>query len=124
MKSRLFAEVRAELPDDSKWNEEGDLLRPRGENVANILGSALEKAGVTSSDVCQHKFYGWSFTATSRNASYVIVVQFPDNDGLIEMQTSVPVYRWIQGVRVADAEAALRDSIDAVAKEDGRFYIS
>lgn len=124
MTSRIFAEFKTDLPDDSTWSEQGDLIKPRGENVAAALQSALEQSGVKSSIVRQHKFYGWRFTAVIGSASYVVLVQFPDNNGIIEVQTRVSTYRWIQGTRIRVSEVAFTGVMDAIIRHDGRFQSS
>ena len=61
---RGFVTFDADFPDDSEWNEKGDLLVPRGRAIAEELRAELRLRGCSCTEVNQHSFYGWSFDAT------------------------------------------------------------
>lgn len=49
----------ASLPDDSEWNQEGDLLVPGGRAIAAVLIELFREVGVNVEPVEQQEYYAW-----------------------------------------------------------------
>lgn len=49
----------ASLPDDSEWNQEGDLLVPGGRAIAAVLIELFREVGVKVEPVEQQEYYAW-----------------------------------------------------------------
>lgn len=67
MERRNFVTFDADFPDDTQWNEYGDLLIPGGRIIAKAICEKLQERGVICSEVYQHSYYGWAFDANIDN---------------------------------------------------------
>jgi len=73
---RSYASFEAEFPDDAAWSESGDLVRPGGRDIATtIAGKLTKEEEVHCTQPEQHKFYGWSFSASRPGFEVFCVLQ-------------------------------------------------
>ena len=68
-KTPHFATFLSALPDDS-LEENGETVRPSGQNVAEIIAAELREREMSVSIVQRHGLYGWTFEGSSRSVPF------------------------------------------------------
>ncbi|MEO7319468.1 MAG: hypothetical protein ABIZ56_10805, partial [Chthoniobacteraceae bacterium] len=78
--ARTFATFICDSPDEPEFSHggTGDLIRPGGRELADYIRLTLAHCGVTVSDLDQHEYYGWAFTATPSNVPVFCLLQGSD----------------------------------------------
>lgn len=70
-----FVTFDANFPDDAVWDGQGNLLIPGGRQITETIKGKLQEFGIQCSDVYQHSFYGWGFTAIYNKAKFRCLLQ-------------------------------------------------
>lgn len=73
-------EFKSTFPSESEFDDNGDQVVPDGRALAESIAERLRPVVTTVSEITQHEYYGWSFLATSKNASYHHVVNAAGED--------------------------------------------
>lgn len=74
---RGYATFLADVPDD-QVEEEGEIVKPGGAAIAELMRASVANRGLTTSAVYQHSFYGWAFDVSVGGKTVWCMVQFPD----------------------------------------------
>lgn len=72
---RTLATFEVECADDSLWDDNDNLVMPRGRILAEGLSDKLRERGFISSPVVQHSFYGWHFDLNRNHESVQLILQ-------------------------------------------------
>ena len=83
---RGFVTFDADFPDDSEWNDNGDLLVPGGQAITKELRKGLEHRGCSCTEIDQHSFYGWSFDATHDCVTVFFVLATVEEKWLLQVE--------------------------------------
>lgn len=115
MKVRPCAEFETTLPDDTV-EDEYDIVRYGGENIAVAIGEMLRNAGYAVDPPAYADEHGWDFEVRARRERFWCQVTQTDENMLILDRTS-----WLQKVLRIYPEAylrALRQLAQAMAADD------
>jgi hypothetical protein len=69
METAHFVTFLSALPDDS-FEENGETVRPRGHNVAEIITAELREKEMSVSIVQRYGFNGWTFEGSARSVPF------------------------------------------------------
>lgn len=72
---RTFVTFDADLPDDSVFNDGGDIEVPGGRNVSERLAEQLRLQGWSVSCPEQRDYYGWEFTGELNGIESWMLIQ-------------------------------------------------
>src|SRR5262245_11200321 len=72
-----YATFHADLPDD-QVEIAGDIVKPGGAAITELLRAAIEKRGLLPSAVSPRSFYGWTFDVSIDGVVIGCMIQFPD----------------------------------------------
>jgi len=117
---RNFVTFDAEFPDDSQWDEQGNLLIPGGKNIAEFFRRQLQEKGFSCSDTSQHSHYGWAFDAVSEKIQVWCLLQTYDTWLLILEQKKSIVHR-LFGSHNNSSFDVFQDKIQEILTMDRRF---
>ncbi|MGD9647233.1 MAG: hypothetical protein AB7U73_16090 [Pirellulales bacterium] len=89
-----FITFSATLPDDTEYDENEEIVRPGGRNVAELLREELHSRGVECGSVYEHSFYGWAFDAEYSGLPFWLMLQWPGEWLLIVKACPGLLRRW------------------------------
>ena len=112
------AEFRADFPDD-RIEENGEIVRTPGLNVATELSEMLRKAGYAVEPPEPHSYYGWSFIVRADDRRIWIMIQ-GGNDWILLSEDESTLMSWIWPSRGKTHENVM-NSLEAGLARDPRF---
>jgi hypothetical protein len=109
----------ADFPDDIQWTEAGDILVPAGQEVAEVISSALSQYGFACSSPEQHSYYGWAFEVNAGPQFLCIVQSFKTWLLICDLQFSLKDR--LLGRKYSQEYQAVLDALNSVLQQDTRF---
>lgn len=120
MDSRDLVTFDADFPDDAQWDEQGNLVVPGGQAIAEAIKSQLQEEGIFCSDVYQHSWYGWAFDVTFENTKAWCLLQVVDKC-ILQLEQQKSLISRLFGPSNTAGFDALKAKVHNILTGDKRF---
>ena len=118
---RVFVTFNADFPDDTKWNDSGDMVIPGGQTIAEVLKQALESHGCTCSCVYQHSHYGWTFDTTCDSFTSQCVLAAAEGAWLLQLVPKRSLVSLLTGKSHVAKIRLAQTCVHTILKSEDRF---
>jgi hypothetical protein len=123
MNPRIYVTFDSDFPDDSEESPTGDVIKPRGHNVAVLLREILGMQGIKVSDVEQLEDYGWEFTVEHKSAKILLIIAEYQGPPSLELGIwdITPLFRRFFGAKSAPKHRFIMECLNESLRQDKRF---
>jgi hypothetical protein len=120
MNVREFLEFKADFPDDTNWDQDGNCLVPGGVAIAKLIAQELAAHGYRVSEVVQHSYYGWTFDTCLKKREVWCLLSSSAGGWLLNLQQRSSLICSIFRTRNLALEE-IQDCIQFILSKDNRF---
>lgn len=118
-----YVTFNSDLPDDSEESPTGDIVKPRGYNVAVVLREILDDQGLIASNVEQLEDYGWEFILEDKGTKVLFILQEYLGPPSLQLgcRDITSLSRRLLGVQSATKYHLIVESLSKSLRQDNRF---
>jgi hypothetical protein len=120
VKLRAYLTFEADFPNDAEFAESGDIKRPGGLMIAQVLCKVFQRRTMIVSEPEQHSFYGWSFVVGDGGSTIWFLLQFP-GPWLLLSQNRTSLRERIFSPRSSSKHRTVLEILNESLAKDKRF---